>query len=406
MEGGWEKKKREYRPRKNPMSKMQGNLQTLQFLFAEQIARRKEKSPFLARTVRHKLSRGHNEVSFLWAGYWCGGRKSLILHQSLPRGKINAFRRLEILGNCRLLPPRKKNCLKGKRYCRSLNGTSCLQIRAADSVCVPALTTNRSGGLTSLALSALHLMWKKMFITSVRPNCLDEQIETRHLLNLFQGTPKWSMEADKLKIRAAPLPASRDLMVSQFLLTFQTWPSSELFFLLFYIHNLSCHSQNVHNREITFGFMHICVPSWPHAATEKSLWLKHLCKITQQRTEKLCKSWLQPSYFFSVLYTDSFMKNTFKSPSPIQTHHLSIWKFVLSFVLHMGHATCDTFLITYIIIYTESFLLKVTCRVILSSSSSPYVWTNMFKIIVFLKTMNFSSLRSFEFWIGSFQFLT
>lgn len=38
------------------------------------------------------------------------------------------------------------------------------------------------------------------------------------------------MEADKLKIRAAPLPASRDLMVSQLLLTFQAWPSSELFF--------------------------------------------------------------------------------------------------------------------------------------------------------------------------------
>lgn len=133
------------------------------------------------------------------------------------------------------------------------------------------------------------------------------------------------MEADKLKIRAAPLPVSRDLMVSQFLLTFQAWSSSELFFLLFYIHNLSCHSQNVLNREITFGFMHVCVPSWPHAATEKSLWLKHLSKITQQSTEKLCKSWLLPSYFFSVLSTDFFLKNTFKSPSPTQTHNLSIW---------------------------------------------------------------------------------
>lgn len=110
-----------------------------------------------------------------------------------------------------------------------------------------------------------------MFVTSVMPNNLDAQIKTRNLFILFQGTPKRSMEADKLKIRAAPLPASRDLMVSQFLLTFQVWPSSELFFLLFYIHNLSCHSQNVHNREITFGFMHVCVPSWPHAATEKSL---------------------------------------------------------------------------------------------------------------------------------------
>lgn len=218
----------------------------------------------------------------------------------LHRGKTNAFWTLEIWENCRLLPPRKKNCLKGKRYCHSLNSASCLQIKAAgaDSVCVPVLTTNRSGGLTSPALSALHLTRRKMFVTSAMLNHLDEQIKTRHLLILFQGTPKWSMEADKLKIRVAPLPASRDLMVSQFLLTFQAWPSSELFFLLFYIHNLSCHSQNVHNGEITFGFMHICVPSWPHAATEKSLWLKHLCKITQQRTEKLCKSWLLPSYFF------------------------------------------------------------------------------------------------------------
>lgn len=181
------------------------------------------------------------------------------------------------------------------------------------------------------------------------------------------------MEADKLKIRAAPLPASRDLMVSQLLLTFQAWPSSELFFLLFYIHNLSCHSQNVHNREITFGFMHVCVPSWPHAATEKSLWLKHLCKITQQRAEKLCKSWLLPSYFFTVLYTDSFLKNTFKSPSPIQTYHLSIWSlFILLYCIWDMLLVSYFFYNLYYYLY-RSRLLKVTCRVVLSSSSSPYV---------------------------------
>lgn len=89
-------------------------------------------------------------------------------------------------------PAEKKNCLKGKRYCHSLNSTSCLQIKAtgAASVCVPALTTNRSGGLTSLALSALHLTWRKMFITSVMLNHLDEQIKTRHLLILFPRRTK------------------------------------------------------------------------------------------------------------------------------------------------------------------------------------------------------------------------
>lgn len=149
----------------------------------------------------------------------------------LPRGKTNAFWTLEIWENCRLLPPRKQNCLKGKRYYHSLYSTSCLQTKGtdADSVRVPALTTHRSAGLASLSLSALHLTWKKMFVTSAMPNHLDAQIKTRHWFILFQGTPKWSMEADKLKIRAAPLPVSRDLMVSQFLLTFQAWPSSELF---------------------------------------------------------------------------------------------------------------------------------------------------------------------------------
>lgn len=48
MEGGWEKKKRKSTDPGNLMLKMQGKLQTLQLLFAVQVACRREKSPFLA----------------------------------------------------------------------------------------------------------------------------------------------------------------------------------------------------------------------------------------------------------------------------------------------------------------------------------------------------------------------
>lgn len=79
------KKKRErVQTQENPMLKTQGDLQTLQFLFAVQVAHRREKRPLLACTGWDKPSCGHDEVSFLQALYWCGGSKSLILHQSYP----------------------------------------------------------------------------------------------------------------------------------------------------------------------------------------------------------------------------------------------------------------------------------------------------------------------------------
>lgn len=48
MEGGWGKKKRKSTDPGNLMLKTQGKLQTLQLLFAVQVACRREKSPFLA----------------------------------------------------------------------------------------------------------------------------------------------------------------------------------------------------------------------------------------------------------------------------------------------------------------------------------------------------------------------
>lgn len=181
------KKKKWVQTRENPMLKTQGNLQTLQFLFAVQVAHRREKSPFLACTVWEKPSRGHDEGSFLQAAYWCRGRKSLILHQSYPEERQMTSEHWKFGKNADYCPPEKKNCLKEKRYCHFLYSTSCLQIKAtdADSGYVPALTTTRSGGLTSLSLSALHLMWKKTFVTSVMPNNLDAQIKTRNLFILF-----------------------------------------------------------------------------------------------------------------------------------------------------------------------------------------------------------------------------
>lgn len=80
----------------------------------------------------------------------------------LPRGKTNASWTLGMRESCRLLPHRKQNLLKAKRYWRSLYSTSCLQIEATDanSACVPALTTNWSRELASSPLPALHLTWK------------------------------------------------------------------------------------------------------------------------------------------------------------------------------------------------------------------------------------------------------
>lgn len=167
------------------------------------------------------------------------------------------------------VPYNEENCLNGKRCCCSLGSALILQMGApALAHSVPAPTTDWSGELTSpLCLLRFSSGSKCLTVASIALNHPGAQ--THRLFLPFQSTPKWNTEAARLKVQAEPLLRLQELWVIPFLITLQAQPPSELFFLLFYIHNLSCHSQNVHNREITFGFMHVCVPSWPHAATER-----------------------------------------------------------------------------------------------------------------------------------------
>lgn len=103
-----EKKKRErVQTRENLMLKTQEKLQTLQLLFAVQVACRREKSPFLACTVWDKLSHGHDEVSFLRAMYWCGGGGNPLFCTSPTQRKDKCLLNTGNLGKLQIIAPQK-----------------------------------------------------------------------------------------------------------------------------------------------------------------------------------------------------------------------------------------------------------------------------------------------------------
>lgn len=194
-----------------------------------QVARRRRKSPFLAAHPQTSCPAVRARSPF-WEQ--CDDGEEEIPSSTQRQTHLECWK-LGKVADLGWVPHSEENCLNGKRCCHSLGSALILQMEApALAHSVPALTTDCSGELMSpLCLLRISSGSKCLTVASAALNHPGAQ--THRLFLPFQSTPKWNVEAVRLKIQAEPLPSLQELRVIQFLLMLQAQPPSELFFCYF-----------------------------------------------------------------------------------------------------------------------------------------------------------------------------